>query len=151
MSHVLARAAANDELLLSQAMFKLLAVSAVVMGLSHTIAKERIFAPLRARLGGMQTWRGYFFSCPYCVSHWVAFIMVPLTGAYYVHVAFDWGAVSAILDWFLSSILVTVLAAFLRVGFYLIDAIQGLTRRRKATEEYEHPLGSAHSSTVDEE
>jgi hypothetical protein len=37
---------------------QLFAVSAVTMGLSHTIAKERLFAPLRARLGGKETWLG---------------------------------------------------------------------------------------------
>jgi hypothetical protein len=108
-----------------------LLVSAVVMGLSHTIAKEKIFDPLRRACGGMSTWHGYLISCPYCASHWLAFVLVPLTGAYLVRVAPDWGFVSTILDWFLSSILVTVVAAFLRVGFYFVDEGQRLTRERK--------------------
>jgi hypothetical protein len=110
---------------------RLLLVSAVVMGLSHTIAKEKIFDPLRRACGGMSTWHGYLISCPYCASHWLAFVLVPLTGAYLVRVAPDWGFVSTILDWFLSSILVTVVAAFLRVGFYFVDEGQRLTRERK--------------------
>ena len=48
-------------------------------GCPHTIARERIFAPLRRKLAGNDTWLGYLVSCPYCVSHWVAFIVVPLT------------------------------------------------------------------------
>ena len=35
---------------------QLLAVSAVVMGLSQTVTKERLFEPLRSRLGGKTTW-----------------------------------------------------------------------------------------------
>jgi Protein of unknown function (DUF1360) len=110
---------------------RLVLVSAVVMGLSHTIAREKIFDPLRRKSGGMSTWRGYLVSCPYCASHWLAFVLVPLTGTYLVRVVPQWGIVSAALDWFLSSILVTVVAAFLRVGFYLVDEEQRLARERK--------------------
>lgn len=110
---------------------QVLAVSLVVMGLSHTVARERICAPLRAWLGGRDTWLGYLVSCPYCVSHWVAFVLVPLTGAYAVDIAPRWGVVSQILRWFLSSVLVAVIAAFLRVAFYFVDESQGLVKRRQ--------------------
>ena len=110
---------------------RLLLVSAVVMGLSHTIAKEKIFEPVRRACGGMATWPGYLISCPYCASHWLAFVLVPLTGTYLVRIAPAWGVVSTVLDWFLSSILVTVVAAFLRVGFYFVDEGQRLTREKK--------------------
>ena len=112
-------------------MLKILLVSAVVMGLSHTIAREKIFASLRERLGGMETWCGYLVSCPYCASHWLAFLLVPLTGAYGITVAPRWPYVSPVLDWFLSSILVTVIAAGLRVVFYWVDEEQRLTKTRK--------------------
>lgn len=112
-------------------LFKLFAVSAVVMGIAQTLTKERIFSRLRDRCGGKETWLGYLVSCPYCASHYIAFVIVPLTGAYYVHVAPRWGVVSTVLDWFLSSILVTVIAAFLRVVFYFVDETQGLVRRRQ--------------------
>lgn len=101
------------------------------MGLSHTLARERIFEPLRTRCGGMDTWRGYLVSCPYCASHWVAFVLVPITGAYGIHVVFQVPYLTPILDWFLSSILVTVFAAVLRVGFYFIDEEQRLTKTKK--------------------
>jgi hypothetical protein len=113
----------------------LVVVAAVVMGLAQTIAKEKVFEPLRDRLGGKQTWLGYLVSCPYCLSHWLAFVLVPLTGATYVRVVPRWGVVSSVLDWFLSVILVVVVAAFLRVGFWLVDESQGLVRRRQKTEE----------------
>jgi hypothetical protein len=112
-------------------------VSAVVMGLAHTVAKERIFAPLRDRLGGKRTWFGYLLSCPYCASHWIAFVVVPLTGADYVPVALPSGPLASVVSWFLSSILVVVVAAFLRVGFYVVDETQGLLRRREVEVEEE--------------
>lgn len=97
--------------------------------MAHTVAKERIFAPLRDRLGGKSTWFGYLVSCPFCASHWIAFVVVPLTGAYY--------APATAVSWFLSSILVVVVAAFLRVGFYVVDETQGLLRRREVEVEEE--------------
>lgn len=116
--------------------FQLFAVSAVVMGVSQTVAKERIFAPLRERLGGKDTWFGYLVSCPYCVSHYAAFALVPLTGTYAIDVAIG-GWPGMVLRWFLSSLLVTVIAAFFRVMFWFVDETQGLVRRRQRTEEEE--------------
>ena len=57
--------------------------------------------------------------------------LVPLTGAYFIDVAVQWGVVSDLLRWFLSSILVTVVAAFLRVAFWFVDETQSLVRTRK--------------------
>ena len=112
------------------------AVAAVVMGISQTLTKERIFAPLRERLGGKETFFGYLVSCPYCASHYVAFALVPLTGTYPIEVSLSgWGG--TVLSWFLSSILLTVIAAFMRVAFWFVDETQGLVRRRQRTEEEE--------------
>jgi hypothetical protein len=110
---------------------QLLMVSAVVMGLSQTVTRERLFEPLRARLGGKETWVGYLVSCPYCISHTFAFVLVPLTGTYAIDVALapGWGA--SLLRWFLSAILVTVIAAFLRVAFWFVDEQQALVRKEK--------------------
>jgi uncharacterized membrane protein (DUF106 family) len=116
---------------------KIVLVSAVTMGLSHTIAREKLFEPLRNACGGMSTWRGHLLSCAYCASHWLAFVLVPLTGAYGIHVAPRWPVVSPILDWFLSSILVTVIAAVLRVGFYFIDEEGRLAKTKKRISEAE--------------
>jgi type VI protein secretion system component VasK len=112
---------------------RLLAVSAVVMGISHTIARERIFLPLRERLGGggKERWLGSLVSCPYCVSHWVAFVLVPLMDVYPLRTPHAWGLLSSVLDWFFSSVLVAVIAAFLRIAFYFIDETQGLVRRQQ--------------------
>ena len=109
------------------------------MGISHTITRERIGAPLRDRLGGKATWLGYLVSCPYCLSHWVAFCIVPLTDTYPLRVPYDWGALSAGLDLLLSAVLLSVFAAFLRVAFYFIDETQGLVRRQQRRVEAELP------------
>ena len=101
------------------------------MGLAHTITRERLCEPLRTRLGGKDTWLGYLVSCPYCVSHWIAFILVPLTGSYAIDIVPRWGPVSEVLRWFLSSVLVAVVAAFFRVIFYYVDETQGLIKRRQ--------------------
>jgi hypothetical protein len=90
-----------------------------------------MFRGLRDRCGGRDTWLGYLVSCPYCLSHWVAFIIVPLTRSYYVHMGAQIPFVTPIVDWFLSSILVTVVAAFLRVIFFFVDETQAFVRRRK--------------------
>ncbi|HET9451774.1 MAG TPA: hypothetical protein VFO83_12860 [Aggregicoccus sp.] len=112
------------------------AVAAVVMGVSQTLTKERIFAPLREWLGGKETFFGYLVSCPYCASHYVAFALVPLTGTYPIEVAVG-GWLGTVLSWFLNSILMTVIAAFMRVAFWFVDETQGLVRRRQRTEEEE--------------
>ncbi|WP_233166176.1 hypothetical protein [Archangium sp. Cb G35] len=117
-------------------LFQLFAVSAVVMGISQTLTRERLFAPLRARLGGKETWCGYLASCPYCTSHYVAFVLVPLTGTYPITVVVG-GWPGTVLSWFFSSILVTVIAAFFRVLFWFVDEAQGLVRRRQRSEEEE--------------
>jgi uncharacterized membrane protein len=116
---------------------QLLAVSLIVMGLSHTIARERICEPLRARLGGKETWLGYLVSCPYCVSHWIALALVPITGTYAVDVVPGLGPAAGPLRWLLSSLLVAVLAAFFRVIFYFVDETQGLVKRRQRSVEEE--------------
>jgi uncharacterized membrane protein len=117
-------------------LFQLFTVSAVVMGIAQTISKEQIFAPLRKALGGKETFCGYLVSCPYCVSHYIAFALVPLTGTYPIQVVVG-GWLGWVLSWFLSAILLTVIAAFYRVLFWFVDESQGLVRRRQRTEEEE--------------
>ena len=118
-------------------LFQLFVIASVVMGASHTIGKERIFEPLRRRMGGRDTWLGYLFCCPYCLSHWVAFAVVPMTGAYYVDVVVFPSPIRTFVSWLLSSIFVATVAAYLRVLFYMVDVAQGLMRRFEAVEDAE--------------
>src|SRR6185503_17741931 len=130
---------------------QLLAVSLIVMGLSHTIARERICEPLRARLGGKETWLGYMVSCPYCVSHWIALALVPITGTFPVDVVPRWGPIAGLLRWLLSTILVAVLAAFFRVIFYFVDETQGLVKRRQRSVEEETETRKVEREMVEQE
>ena len=130
---------------------QLLAVSLIVMGLSHTIARERICEPLRARLGGKETWLGYMVSCPYCVSHWIALALVPITGTFPVDVVPRWGPIAGLLRWLLSTILVAVLAAFFRVIFYFVDETQGLVKRRQRSVEEETEKRKVEREMVEQE
>ncbi|MGZ3423005.1 MAG: hypothetical protein ACXVEF_25600 [Polyangiales bacterium] len=123
-------------------------LSAIVMGLSHTIAKERIFRAFRERLGGRETFCGYLVSCPYCNSHWLAFALVPLTDTYVIDVTWNLGPFTGLLRWFLSAIFVTVLAAFMRIGFYFIDESQGLVRREIAKTEAEAKAAAREAEDV---
>jgi hypothetical protein len=109
--------------------FQIFVVAAVVMGLSHTIAKEKIFERVRSLLGGKETFCGYLVGCPYCNSHWLAFVFVPLTQTYVIAANPAWGLVGVAVRWFVSAIFITVAAAFLRIAFYFVDESQGLVRR----------------------
>jgi hypothetical protein len=110
---------------------QLVGLSLVVMGLSQTIARERVFEPLRGLVARRSDWFGYLVSCPYCVSHWVALALVPVTGVHPLDVTPRLGSAAPVVRWFLASILVATLAAFLRVVFYFVDETQGLVRRRQ--------------------
>ncbi len=117
--------------------FRLFVIASIVMGVSHTITKERVFQPLRDALGGKRTWLGYLAPCPYCASHWVAFIVLPLTRTSFVEVPSLWAPLAVLLRWFLSSVFVATVASYLRVFFYLVDESQGLLRRAEKLEETE--------------
>jgi hypothetical protein len=117
--------------------FQIVGLSFVVMGIAHTIARERLFAPLREWLRRRSSWLGYLICCPYCLSHWVALALVPATDAYGIAVPHHWGPFGGILRWLLSSILVAVLASFFRIAFYFVDETQTLVRKQKEVTELE--------------
>ena len=68
------------------------------------------------------------------------FVLAPLTGVYGIRVHVQWGVLTAVLDWLLSSMLVLVLviAAFLRVVFWFVDESQGLVRLRTRSSSRSH-------------
>lgn len=131
--------------------FQIFAVASVVMGLSHTIAKERIFKRIRDALGGRETLCGYMVSCPYCNSHWLAFLVVPLTHTYVIDVIPALGFAAPFARWFLSSIFITVMAAFLRIAFYFVDESQGLVRREIMKTEAEAKVAQKIARAAEEE
>ena len=84
------------------------------------------------------------------MSHWVAFIVVPLTGTYPLEVVPRWGVVSSLLTWLLSSVLVAVIAAFFRVVFYFVDETQGLVRRQQRQVDEEVETKKAVRETIEQ-
>jgi hypothetical protein len=50
----------------------ILSLSLATAAISVTIARGKIFAPAREYVASLSTWLGDLFSCPYCVSHYVA-------------------------------------------------------------------------------
>lgn len=116
---------------------KYLLVSLVVMCLAHTITQEAIFRALRDWLGGRSTWCGYLICCPYCFTHWLAFVLTPLFGLKLLSVSYDWGPANTVLDWFFNSVLVVILAAFIRMVFYAIDYRVGVFRTTQEKQERE--------------
>lgn len=112
-------------------------ISLAVMCIANTISRERLFQPLRDRLGGKETWVGYLLTCPYCLSHWLAFLFVPLFDLRLLTVPHDWGALTWGLNWFFNSVLVVILAAFIRMAFFSIDDLVGIFRRFEKIEEEE--------------
>ncbi|HVY62833.1 MAG TPA: hypothetical protein VHF22_14345 [Planctomycetota bacterium] len=112
-------------------------LSLVTMCIANTVTQERLLEPLRERCGGKETWSGYLVSCPYCFSHYIAFALVPLFDLRLLHVPYDWGPAVAVIDWFFNSLLVVILAAFIRLFFYTVDETVGLFRRHEKRTEIE--------------
>jgi hypothetical protein len=46
--------------------------------ISVTITRASVFEPLRVWVGQNSKWLGKLISCPYCLSHWVSFLMVAI-------------------------------------------------------------------------
>src|SRR5690606_31717031 len=96
-----------------------------------------VFQPLRDRLGGKETWLGYLITCPYCLSHWLAFALVPLFELKLLVIPHNWPIAAPVLEWFFNSILVVMAAAFMRMLFFSIDDLVGVFRRFERIEEDE--------------
>lgn len=114
-----------------------LLLSLAVMCIANTVSRERLFKPLRDRLGGKETWRGYLLTCPYCLSHWLAFVLVPVFDLRLLTVPHDWPVAAPVLDWFFNSILVVIGAAFIRMIFFSFDDLVGVFRRFERIEDVE--------------
>lgn len=82
-------------------------IALAVASVSMTITKAKVFAPLREWVMDLNEWLGDLFSCPYCMSHWVALgamlVFKPFV-LYTEHPAADWTA-----TWFA---LVTISSVF---------------------------------------
>lgn len=68
-----------------------------VSAFSVTATKSVVTKPLRQWLTIHWPFAGKLMSCPYCLSHWVAFILAPMAGI-------------RLLEWWLPNLLVVVFA-----------------------------------------
>lgn len=59
-----------------QSLYVALLLSLPVAAISVTITKASIFHPLRNWVAEHSEWVGKLFTCPYCMSHWVSFVLV---------------------------------------------------------------------------
>jgi hypothetical protein len=76
---------------------------------------------------------------------------VPLTSTYVIEVSPALGVFAPIARWFISSIFITVIAAFLRIAFYFVDESQGLVRREIQKTEAEAKVAQKVARRVEEE
>lgn len=51
-------------------------VSLVVSTVSMTLSKAKLFRGLREAVSQRSRWLGELIHCPYCVSHWISFLLV---------------------------------------------------------------------------
>jgi hypothetical protein len=54
----------------------MLALALAVAAVAMTVGRSNVFAPLRTFVDDRSRWFGELVSCPYCVSHWLAFAAV---------------------------------------------------------------------------
>ena len=55
---------------------KLVLCAAAAASISMTLTKAKVFSPLRQAVKAKSKFLGDLFSCPYCMSHWVSFLLV---------------------------------------------------------------------------
>lgn len=60
-------------------------LSLAISALSLTITKASIFRPARRRIADKNAWLGDLITCPYCMSHWLAFAAVIVYHTRIVH------------------------------------------------------------------
>jgi len=79
---------------------KLVFISLAVSSISMTITKAEIFAPIRNLLGRISKWLGKLFSCPYCMSHWIALPFIILYEPTITSLDGGWAIFDYVLCWF---------------------------------------------------
>ncbi|WP_373323054.1 DUF1360 domain-containing protein [Desulforamulus aquiferis] len=65
-------------LMVSNKIFTFVMISMCISTISLTITKNKLFSPLRSLVRKRFNWLGTLLSCPYCISHWLAFFLVIL-------------------------------------------------------------------------
>lgn len=85
----------------------LLMIPLAISAISITASRGKIFRSPRIWIRSKSSWLGGLFSCPYCISHWLAFAALPvcqleaITGARLADIfiwAFSWVGISALIS-----------------------------------------------------
>lgn len=84
---------------------KLILLSMVTASISFTISESYLFSSIREYIKDRNEILGHLFSCGYCLSHWVAFILV----AIYQYKIFNG---FFIIDYFLTALIISWISAF---------------------------------------
>lgn len=88
------------------ALTAIVALALAVSAVSVTVTKTKIFQPVRRWTKKRSPWAGALLSCPYCLSHWLAFVAVPIYRPQLVSSGF------LPLDLLVSVMVIVALAAF---------------------------------------
>ena len=87
-------------------MEELAIITLATSAISLTLSKSKMFEPVRGRLTGI--WHD-LASCHYCISHWIAMVLVALTQPA-IGKFFRWPQLFLI-DWFIMTMAVVAVAA----------------------------------------
>ena len=87
--------------MISETIFTLVLISLAVSSMSMTVSQTAMFRPFRLRLYARSRFIGKLVSCPYCLSHWLAFGFVGWSGCF-----------QGVLGFILASFAVVTLASF---------------------------------------
>ncbi len=60
------------------AFYQITVMAFAVSAIAVTITKAKVFQPIRGWIKSKSVWLGDLFSCPYCLSHWLAIIIVAI-------------------------------------------------------------------------
>lgn len=94
-----------------------------VAALSITITRASVFEAPRGYVAAKSTFFGTLFSCTYCMSHWVSFIVVGI--------AFDASLTATILLAFIVVFIVKVYTTIIDFVVALTESFHGPKRRSK--------------------
>lgn len=98
---------------------ELIALASAVAAISMTIGEAKMFKWLRDAAHARSATLAYFLSCPYCVSHYVAFGFVAILDAVLLRTG------TYVLDVFLNGMVVVGISPFFKAKIYRVTFPHG--------------------------
>ena len=97
-------------------MEKIILLSMICATVSFTITESKLFSQFREFLAMYTEWLFKLFSCGYCLGHYISFFLVIVYKPLLFNSGYD------LLDYFMTSLVITWLSAWQWLGFsYLIS------------------------------